>query len=286
MIDPIPIKDLENIPKLKMAVIGHIEWMRFLLVDEIPKSGAISHAKNYLEAVAGGGALTALEIQRLTNEPVHFFTSLGKDKTGEKCFHQLEKLGLILNIAWRDKPTREGISFVDHKGERAITVIGERLQPESKDDLPWEEMYKFDGVFITAADSKVINLSRRAKVLAATPRVGINAINDANVKLDLLISSRLDPGENYKTKEINPMPRIRIKTSGGSGGEAWPGGKYKAVKLDSKVIDTYGCGDKFAAGVTTGMAANWNIQKALSLGAHCGANCATYFGPYKINANH
>tara|TARA_Y100001968_G_scaffold261844_1_gene249831 strand:+ start:168 stop:1019 length:852 start_codon:yes stop_codon:yes gene_type:complete len=277
---PLDLKELGDIPKLKMAVIGHIEWMKFLSVDELPKPGRISHSKYSFDAPAGGGALTALEMQRLTNEPVHFFTALGKDSIGEMCYKELVRLGLVLHVAWRESSTRTGISFVDSNGERAITVIGERLQPTSKDKLPWEELHSFDGIFISATDSETIELARKAKLIATTPRIGIKTINNANVRLDLLIGSGLDPGEKYEPKDIQIMPSIRIATAGSSGGEYWPGGKFQAVKLKSEVLDTYGCGDKFAAGVTTGIAANWDIKKALSLGANCGAICATYFGPY------
>ena len=277
---PVTLKKIKNIPKLKLAVIGHVEWMRFLSVDKLPKPGIISHSKKCIEAPAGGGALTAVEMHNLTNEPVHFFTALGKDLNGQICQKQLEERGLILHIAWRDKPTREGISFVDSNGERAITVIGERLQPDSKDELPWGELHRFDGVFISATNSEIIRLARKAKLIAATPRVGIKAINQAKVQLDLLVGSRLDPGEKYEEKEINPLPKIRISTEGSSGGESWPGGRYKAIEMISPVIDTYGCGDKFAAGVTTGLAASWDIKKSIALGAQCGSKCASHFGPY------
>ena len=51
---PIKLKELGDIPKLKLAVIGHIEWMSFLSVDKLPKAGVISHSKKCLEAPAGG----------------------------------------------------------------------------------------------------------------------------------------------------------------------------------------------------------------------------------------
>jgi ribokinase len=45
-------------------------------------------------------------------------------------------------------------------------------------------------------------------------------------------------------------------------------------------VETYGCGDSFAAGVTAGLAAGWSTTEAIKLGAQCGATCATHFGPY------
>jgi ribokinase len=46
------------------------------------------------------------------------------------------------------------------------------------------------------------------------------------------------------------------------------------------VVDCYGAGDSFAAGVTAGLAAGWSRQQALSLGCHCGAACIGGRGPY------
>ena len=39
---------------LKFAVIGHIEWINFIKVDQLPKPGLISHSQKSLEYPAGG----------------------------------------------------------------------------------------------------------------------------------------------------------------------------------------------------------------------------------------
>ena len=118
--------------------------------------------------------------------------------------------------------------------------------------------------------------------MVASPRLGTSLFQEKNIKLDALIGSALDPEERMESQKIIPAPRLRIATKGSLGGEVWPGGPFQAAQLDSPVIDTYGCGDSFAAGVTTGLSAGWDIQQAISLGAHCGAKCVTHFGPYEI----
>jgi ribokinase len=45
-------------------------------------------------------------------------------------------------------------------------------------------------------------------------------------------------------------------------------------------VDSYGCGDSFAAGVLAGLAAGRSAAAAIGLGARCGAECAVAFGPY------
>ena len=277
----LPIKDnLSDLKKLKLAVVGHVEWVTFLNVDKIPKAGIIAHSLHSLEEPAGGGALAAIQMRNLTKSTVHFFTALGKDDTGKRSYERLKDLGLELHVAWRDKPTRKGISLVDASGERAITVIGERLEPSSKDLLPWDVLSSFDGIFITAADSQSIKYCRRAKVLTATPRLGVKNIKESNVEFDVLIGSKLDPDEQIDLNQLSIKPKTIIYTEGALGGEVFPGGRYNAVKLSEPLIDTYGCGDNFAAAVTTGLAAKWDINKAISMAAYCGAKCSSYFGPY------
>ena len=108
---------------LKFAVIGHIEWINFIKVDQLPKPGLISHSKKSLEYPAGGGSVIANRLRELTQTQVHFFTALGKDFYGNQCLNILEKMGIKLHVAWRDKPTRKGFSVIDSEGERSITII-------------------------------------------------------------------------------------------------------------------------------------------------------------------
>ena len=274
------LENLPKVPKLKLAVIGHVEWMTFLKIDSFPQAGLISHGEIYQEEPAGGGAVTAIQIAKLTQSSVHLFTSLGRDSEGEKSFLRLQKLGLKVSVAWRDLPTRKGISMLDKRGERAITVIGERLEPKAKDQLPWNELKSFDGVFVTATDIDALSLCREAAIMVATPRIGLNKLQKSGVKLDALIGSALDPDEKKHLLTNQTFTQLRIATEGASGGQAWPGGRYESFRLTSKLVDSYGCGDSFAGGVTTGLAAGWTIEQAISLGAHCGAHCATHLGPY------
>ena len=276
-----PPKEIFSLPKLKLAVIGHIEWVTFLKVDQLPIAGEISHAKDYFEEAAVGAAVAAVQMARLINEPVDLITSLGKDNNGEKCYERLIKLGLNLKVAWREKPTRKGISLITKDGERAITVIGERLQPIASDDLPWSDMKNYDGIFITATDKEGIRLASKARFVAATPRTGQAILKNSKAKINALIGSGLDPGEEINFEELVPKPDIYIATEGKLGGKVYPKEyKYKAIKPSSQEIDTYGCGDCFAGAVTTALAAKLNLDQAIKIGAYCGAECSTHYGPY------
>tara|TARA_Y100001968_G_scaffold197372_1_gene181030 strand:+ start:252 stop:1094 length:843 start_codon:yes stop_codon:yes gene_type:complete len=274
-------KEILSSSKLKLAVIGHIEWVTFLKVDQLPIAGCISHAKDSFEEAAGGAAVAAVQMARLINGPVDLITSLGKDNYGERCYERLTKLGLNLKVAWRENPTRKGISLISKEGERAITVIGDRLQPVGSDDLSWSDMKDYDGVFVTATDEAGIKFARKAKFLSATPRTGLNTLKNSKVKLNALIGSGLDPGEIINYQEFVPKPDIYISTEGKSGGTIFPDNQnYASITPSSKEIDSYGCGDCFAGAVTAALSAKLNLNQAIKIGAYCGAECSTHYGPY------
>ncbi|MEB3168903.1 MAG: PfkB family carbohydrate kinase [Synechococcaceae cyanobacterium] len=275
-----PREALPALPPLRLAVVGHVEWVSFLEVEALPSAGLIGHARRFLEEPAGGGAVAAVQMAQLLGRPVPFFTALGRDAIGEQAVERLSALGLEMHVAWREGPTRRGISFVDGHGDRSITVIGERLAPVATDPLPWERLKECDGLYATAADAASLGLCRAARVLTATPRLRLSVLNAAGVRLDALIGSGLDPGEAVPAGALEQAPALRIATEGAAGGWTEPGGRFTAPVLEGAVVDSYGCGDSFAAAVTAGLAAGWSAEQAISLGAHCGAACAGRFGPY------
>ena len=154
------------------------------------------------------------------------------------------------------------------------------LAPTHKDKLEWNILKKMDGIFITASDSDVFKMARSASILCTTPRVGLNTINNSNVLLDGLIGSNLDPGEVFSFSELSLKPKYTIKTEGEKGGILFPGGRYKALKNKKLKVDSYGCGDSFAAGILYGMASKWDIDKSLNLAKVMGRDASEFFGPY------
>ena len=288
-LDPV---SLPKLPRLCLAVVGHIESVEFLAVDRWPQPGCISHAQQRLEEPAGAGAVIAVQLAQLLDRPVHFFTALGRDSVGEACVQRLQEKGVEVHVAWRDGPTRRGISLVggvgngsgdrsgDGSGDRAITVIGDRLTPVLSDPLPWDVLQQCDGAFITAADAALVQAARSVPVLAATPRVGLAVLESAGVQIDALIGSGLDPAELVAPGDLALSPRVQISTEGAAGGLISTGDRYSASALPGPFVETYGCGDSFAAGVFAGLAAQWPLKTAIQLGCQLGAACATRFGPY------
>lgn len=276
----IPFEHLPALPPLRLAVVGHVEVVTFLRVPRLPAAGTICRASEGLDLPAGGGAVVAVQLAKLTGQRVTFFTALGRDRVGEQAARDLEALGLELQVVWRDAPTRRGVSWVDGHGERTITVLGERLMPCGRDSLPWSRLQEMDGVFATATDAEGLRLARRSPLLAATPRVGWPVLQASGVRLDALVGSALDPAEALPDPLPTPIPRRIIATEAGDGSRATPGGPFSAPRLNAPLVDAYGAGDSFAAGLSAALAARWSLVEAISLGSYCGAACLRGFGPY------
>ncbi len=263
---------------MRVAVVGHVEWVEFLRVPHVPGAGEIVHASEWWSEPAGGGAVAAVQLAKLAGA-ADFFTALGDDELGHCAFEQLTELGVRVHAAWRNEHQRRAETFVDERGERTITVIGDRLVPRGSDPLPWDELGEMDGVYFTGGDVEALRAARAARVLTATPRT-FDTLREAHVELDALIGSGRDPGEAYDPGELDPPARFRVVTLGPQGGFVEPGGPFAAALLPGPVVDTYGAGDSFAAGLTYGLAARMPVPAAVALAARCGAAALTGRGAF------
>jgi ribokinase len=106
---------------------------------------------------------------------------------------------------------------------------------------------------------------------------------DAGVQLDAVVGSANDPAERYEAGLVSPTPRLIVRTAGPSGGswEAADGrrGRYAAATPPGPIVDMYGAGDSFQAGLTFGLASGLDTDAALALAARCGAFAVTGRGP-------
>jgi ribokinase len=267
---------------VRVAVVGHVEWVEFAKVERVPTAGEIVHCESWWEEPAGGGAVAAVQLARLAGSAT-LYTALGGDALGRRAATELAALGVRVESAFRDELQRRAFTFVDAAGERTITVIGARMAPEVSDALPLGELAHYDGVYFTGGDRDVLRAARRARTLVATPRA-LDALRDSGVELDALVGSGRDAAERYRPGDLDPGPRLVVRTAGRDGGsfETTDGrrGTYPAAPLPAPLVDVYGCGDSFAAGLTFGLADGRPLAAALELAARCGAACATGRGAY------
>jgi ribokinase len=268
---------------MSVAVVGHVEWIDFARVERVPRPGEIVHVLEAWEQVAGGGAVAAVQLARLAGECL-FLTALGDDARGHRAKAELEAMGVRVEAAWRPEPQRRAFVYLDTRAERTITVIGKRAGPHADDPLPWSELQGIDAVYLTAGDSDAVRAARAARSLVSTVRA-LDALSDADVTLDVLVSSANDAGERYTLGDLDPPPQLVARTAGAGGGSLVAADgtsrRWSAAPLPGPPVDAYGAGDCFAAGLTYGLAEDLAPDEALALGARCGAACVTGRGPYE-----
>ena len=264
-------------------MVGHVEWVHFLRVEALPARGDIVHAGQWWEEPAGGGAAAAGQLRNLGADTT-LFTALGRDDVGRAAFAELSAKGLRLEVAWRDTATRRAVTHVDAQGERTITVLGDRLAPSGGDPLDWAELAEMDAVYFTAGDVETLHHARKARVLTATARVLPTLRRAGGVQLDAVIGSLVDPSEAFARDDLSPPPLLAVWTDGAAGGRAVDQAgtvvDYAAEPLPGPVVDRYGAGDSFAAGLTYGLARAPDARAALRLAARCGAAAVTGRGAY------
>jgi len=264
---------------MRVAVVGHVEWVEFARVENVPRPGEIAHAFETWEEPAGGGAVAAAQLARLTGSCL-LFTALGADDLGRRARAELTQLGVEVRAIPEPEPTRRAFTFIDETGERTITVLGRKLRPRGGDSrLPWRELAGLDAVYFVSGDAEALHHARLARVLVATARE-LSTLREAGVQLDALVGSGEDEGELYRPGELEPPPRVVVTTAGPLGGWVQPGGPFRPAPLPGTVVDAYGCGDSFAGGLTFALARGDSVEDAVALAARCGAAVMTGRGPY------
>jgi ribokinase len=266
---------------MKTAVVGHLEVVEFARVDHIPARGEIVHTQETWTAAAGGGAVAAVQLHKLSGDTT-FFTAFGDEELGHRAAEELRRQGLRIEGTFLEEPQRRGFTYIDKDGERTITVIGRKLVARAQDDLPWDVLDDVDAVYFTGGDPGALREARRARVLVATARE-LPTLVEAKVELDALVHSATDRGERYHPGALDPPPRLVVSTAGRQGGRFIAGdyeGHWDAEPPPGPVVDAYGAGDSFAAGLAFALGEGRKPQEAVEFAARCGASAMTGRAPF------
>ncbi len=265
-------------------MVGHVEWVQFARVAHVPCAGEVVHASDPFEEPAGGGAVAAVQLARLAGSAT-LVTELGDDDYGRRSVARLSELGVDVRGSVVEGATRRAVTLVDDAGERTITTFGPRLEPHGgRDDARWSGLDGLDGLYFTAGDLEELRIARlRSRVLVASPRARHALGRD--VALDALVLSGEDEIELSAAAPALEEAELVVWTEGERGGRyrrrGGETGRWAAAVPPSARVDSYGCGDSFAAGLTYGLGAGLELDEALTLAARCGAMCLTGHGPYE-----
>jgi len=266
---------------MRVAVVGHVEWVEFLSVDHVPRAGEIVQGTGGIAVAAGGGGVAAVQLARWGAESL-FFTAIGGDALGMHTLEDLRKRGVIVHATTRPEPQRRAVTLVDAQRERTIILSGERHVARGADALPWAELASCDAVYVTGGDADSVRAARAAKVVVATARI-LPLLRAADIELDALVGSDDDAAERYESGMLPRAPRLVVRTQGGEGGtltvESGTTERYAPVPT-AVTGDTYGAGDSFAAALTFALGERRSAAEAVAFAAERAAEVVTFRGPY------
>ena len=271
---------------MRVAVVGHVEWVTFGLVDRVPRAGEIVHTSETWDEPAGGGAVAAVQLAKLAGT-CDMFTAIGDDEIGELSERGLTSLGVTVHAAIRDDKTRRAVALIDHGNERTIVTLGERLEPHGADPLPWDRIEGADVAYVTAGDPGAFAAARRARLMVVTSRA-LASLAASGVTPDVVVGSARDQAEAFDPGAIASPETLFVRTAGLAGG-TWErdgeSGRWKSPALTpdddpDTPADAYGAGDSFAASLAYALAAGMETPDAIKLAARAGSACASGRGPY------
>ena len=264
----------------RVVIVGHVEWVTHAL-GRLPARGHIADQRGAFGEPAGGGGGAAVAAARLGAHTT-LVTALGGDAAAQTAAQVLAARGVELTAAARAAAQTPVLTITEPDGERTIMVIGERLQARVDDGLHLTVATGSGAAYYTGEDAALLSEIRaRVPLLVVTAR-RLEDLVTAGVRADVVVGSANDPDEDPRGLPVGLTPAWTVLTDGARGGTviAHDGTvrRYPAVAPSAPAIDSYGCGDTFAAGLTVGLARGLDIDGAIALGATAGAECATWRG--------
>lgn len=270
---------------MKVAVVGHVEWVEFLRVDHVPRAGEIVEGTSSVAVAAGGGAVAAVQLVRMGAE-THFFTALGDDELGHRAAADLRARGVTLHAEFQATPQRRALTLVDAQRERTIILSGARHVAHGLAPLPWDVLATCAAVYVTGGDTAALRAVRACPVLVSTARI-LEPLQAAGIAIDALVGSDDDPREAYTRGMLAPEPALVVRTQGARGGRyiLADGSEHRYAAVPTEITgDTYGAGDTFAAALAFALGERRTPANATAFAAARAADVLAFVGPYPVTS--
>jgi len=266
-------------PAPRVVIIGHVEWVTHAQ-GHLPGRGRIADLHDPWCEPAGGGGVAAVAAARL-GAHVTLLTALGDDLTAAESRRLLEDRGVSVIAARASGPQTPVLTIIEPGGERTIMVVGARMQARASDLSGTDLLASADAVYYTGEDPELLRVAREARHLVVSGR-RLADVAAAGIVVDVIVASANDPDESPAALPGALAPGAVVMTNGAAGGSIERHGaamrRYAPAVQAAPNVDSYGCGDSFAAGLTVGLARGLGIDDAVAVGAAAGGLCATWRG--------
>jgi sugar/nucleoside kinase (ribokinase family) len=230
---------------------------------------------------------------------------LGNDEMGKLYRDEFNKLGIVLSANdSEDLPTGTSFIVITPDSERTlITTLGANLT-FNKDQISEEliarsewiylEGYKFSEEGGSQAIYRAINYAKKnnTKIAVSFSDKFIidvfgdnlrNAVKDADLVFCNELEATTFTGKDNLDQAFEVLkkdiPNVAM-TKGAEGSSIyWDGRTYEIPAYESRLTDTTGAGDMFAAGFMYGIIDKGNAELAGNLGSYAAAQIVSQYGP-------
>lgn len=272
--------------------------------DEMPPRGGATFVDQMTMTVAGTAGATAYDCAMLGLK-VRVATEMGRDPMGDWLVSAMGASGINCDLVSRNAAVQSPMSMLPIGADgarRAFFCPGTSntftLDANGREAACDARIVHLGGTGLLAAfdGAPSLALLKRAKELGRTTVFDLILANDATIKL-------VEPLLPYIDYFVPSIEESRAMAGGGTPAEvaAWfkaRGVKNALITLEGdgvwvdpadgdafqcpahaiEVVDTTGCGDSFTAGVITGIARGWDIEKTARFANTVAAHVASGLG--------
>ncbi len=248
---------------------------RICKIEEYPSRGGQAIVKESIKQSGGAAANTIFGLA-VFGEKCRFYTTIGKDADGDFFKSSLEKVGVDV-YTWITHPETGRVDiYVDKDGERTFFV-----HPNAAGIIKMDiEKIKGDYLYLDPFPSNQsfefhLELSkkvRRCKVILNPgypySSLGFEKLKELLRYVDIVILSKPEFEMLGGSKEdFLRFVSLLVITDGENGSFAFTKDhSYYTPAFKTKVVDTTGAGDSFAAGFIKAMSEGFELDKCLKAG--------------------
>ena len=83
---------------MNVAVVGHLEWAKFVCIIHVPVAGEIVQADDNWEEVAGGGAVAAMQLAKLNGNAYFLYLLEATILAKRPCFNFVNQASKFMRL--------------------------------------------------------------------------------------------------------------------------------------------------------------------------------------------
>ncbi len=247
----------------RVIIFGPTSWDTVIKIEKYPKNGGFAQGINRTERPGGAGMNVAAAVAS-SGVRTRLISYVGDDNIGDYLLEYLKSTDIQeLDVRVLPGASLHSVVTVDNNGERTILALEQNRFSEINSQVTFQSN---DLIAFPIWRNFYKTMLAAARQIGATTIVGLNAIQEENVRAEYIVGSINDV---IDFEFVSDRFKMAIVTKGSQGVEVIDGEKrfHLSAKL-VPIVDTTGAGDSFLAGLLVGLAQGKSAIKSAEIGIH------------------